>query len=77
VVRQGEIEILHPGHGEQIDSNTWAGRPRSVMNTGPWLAVRLAPAASWLKARLVMVKAMAVASFAINLATLLLQGISF
>ena len=42
VVRQGEIEILHPGHGEQIDSNTWAGRPRSVMNTGPWLAARLA-----------------------------------
>jgi hypothetical protein len=25
-----------------IDSNTWAGRPRSVMTTGPWLAARLA-----------------------------------
>jgi hypothetical protein len=42
VVRQGEIEILHAGHGEQIDSNTWAGGPWSVMNTGPWLAARLA-----------------------------------
>ena len=42
VVRQGEIEILHAGHGEQIDSSTWAGRPRSVMNTGLWLAARLA-----------------------------------
>ena len=42
VVRQGEIEILHAGHGGQIDSSTWAGRPRSVMNTGPWLAARLA-----------------------------------
>jgi len=42
VVRQGEIEILHAGHGEQIDSNTWAGRPRSVMHTAPWLAARLA-----------------------------------
>ena len=42
VVRQGELKILHVGHGQQIDSNTWAGRPRSVMNTGPWLAARLA-----------------------------------
>jgi hypothetical protein len=61
VVRQGEIEILHAGHGEQIDSSTWAGGSRSVMNTGPWLAARLAPAASWLKARLVMVRAIGIA----------------
>jgi len=35
-----------------IVSNTCAGRPRSVMMTGPLLAARFAPLASWLNSRL-------------------------
>ena len=46
-------------------SNPCAGRPRSVMMTGPLLAARFAPQASWLNYRLRLALSLSISSAAV------------
>lgn len=45
----------HAGRARPTAPHTWAGRPRSVMNTGPLFAALFASLAAWLNSRLDMV----------------------